>query len=177
VARAVAAHVNAIVVDGHNALHRLRIFGPTPEQARERLLDRVRAAAPRGATVFFDGHPGAGAFGGTEWRGITLRFAGDVEADDAIVDFVRSSRRPRSLVVVTDDLELAKRAEQLGASSLRVAQFLAEVADDPQEAADAKTCPDGFRPADFGLPDAVDLDRPPQGMEPRRRPRRFPPRG
>jgi len=153
-----------LVVDGHNALHRLRLVGPDREASRARLLSRVRAAAPRGATVFFDGHPGTGAFAGTEDRGISVRFSGDVEADHAIVELVRASSRPRRFVVVTDDLELARRVEQMGASSLRVAQFLADVA-----APDADDKPHGgtFTAADFDLPDEVDLNRPPSDLDAR----------
>lgn len=170
--------MNAVLVDGHNAMHRLRIAGPTPERARDRLLARVRAVSPRGATVFFDGHPGPGAFGGTEAGGVTVRFSGDAEADEAIVDSVRSSRRARNLVVVTDDLELAKRAEQLGASSLRVAQFFAEEAGVEADL-DAKAGAEGFTASDFGLPETIDLTRPPHELAPRppRAPRRIPPRG
>lgn len=172
-ARAVAPTVNhQTLVDGHNAMHRLRLAGAPVETLRERLVARVRAAAPRGATVFFDGHPSSGAFGGTEDRGVTVRYSGDREADEAIVEHVREARHPRRLVVVTDDLELARRAEQIGASSMRVAQFFADVS---APEAPEKPVSGGFCAADFGLPDEIDLTRAaPEGALPalpRRTPR------
>jgi len=180
----VSAH--EILVDGHNVAHRLRLAGAS-EAVCEQVVTRVRGAAPRGATVFFDGHPGSGAFGGTEHRGVTLRFSGGAEADQGIVDHVRQAKRPRAITVVTDDLELARRVEQLGASSLRVRQFFADlpyfsaVREPPP---DSKSAPGGFTAADFGLPEAVDSDRPSGNLDnhpdggapPRRRPRNLPKR-
>jgi predicted RNA-binding protein with PIN domain len=164
------------LVDGHNAMHRLRLSGGPVESLRARLVTRVRAAAPLGAVVYFDGHPSPGAFGGTEDRGVTVRYAGDREADEAIVEHVRDARHPRRLVVVTDDLELARRVEQLGASSMRVAQLFADV-----QVAEAPEKPvvGGFRAADFGLAEEIDLSQPAVNADgaaiPRRRPR-IPPR-
>ena len=147
-----------IVVDGHNAIHGLRLAGAPIEALRTRLVNRVRAAAPRGAAVFFDGHPGSGEFGGTTDRGVTVRYAGDREADEAIVEHVREARRPGRIVVVTDDLELARRVEQVGASSMRVAQLFADVEAPAED--EKRVTGVTFRAADFGLPETIDLDEP-----------------
>ena len=164
--------MNEFVVDGHNALHRLRLAGRGIAAIRAKLLTRVRAAAPRGAVVFFDGHPGSGEFGGTEDRGLTIRYAGSIEADQAIVDHIRAARHPQRITVITDDLELARRAEQVGAAAMRVGHFFA-VLDVPDP--DAKPGAAGFSAADFGLPETVDLDRPPGNLDtsapPGRRPK------
>ena len=85
-----------------------------------------------------------------------------------------ASKQPKRFVVVTDDLELARRVEQLGASSLRVGQFLADLDAPPLE---EKRHAPGFTAADFGLPETVDLDRPPEDVadsRPVRRPARRP---
>ena len=164
------------LVDGHNAAHRLRLRGGSVA-VREAVVDRVRALVRRGATVYFDGHPEPGAFGGTEIRGVTIRFSGTEVADDEIVAHVRTSKRPRTLTVVTDDLGLARRIEQLGAKSIRVGAFFSKVPKSPPHAVhhvpnEEIPATYGLRPADFGLPETVDLNDPPGNLDNRRPVRR-----
>ena len=151
-----------VLVDAHNAIHRLRVRGRDIEAMRAVIVARVRTIMPRGATVHFDGHPPAGAFGGTEDRGVTIRYSGSAEADDAILEELRATRTPGRYTVVTDDLELARRAEQLGAASVRIRHFFTEPAGHPrvQEShARARPTGDAFRPSDFDLPEIVDLTK------------------
>ncbi|MCE9637666.1 MAG: NYN domain-containing protein [Planctomycetes bacterium] len=157
------------LVDGHNAAHRLRLRGGSVK-VRETVIDRVRALVKRGAIVHFDGHPERGAFGGTEINGVTVRFSGSEVADNAIVAHVRASKKPRCLTVVTDDLELARRVEQLGAKSIRVGPFFAKVPKPPKlrvQVVPSVEAPAsyGVTAADFGLPETVDLDRPPADLD------------
>jgi hypothetical protein len=147
------------LVDGQNAIHALRMKGRDIAALRAALVARVRRHAPRGAHVHFDGHPPAGAFARTDDGGVEVQFSGDREADDAIAEIVRESRTPSRFVVVTDDLELARRVEQMGAQSARVAEFFA-AEDEPEGAGDAKSAPAGSTAADFGLPEIVDTDAP-----------------
>jgi hypothetical protein len=169
-----------VVIDGHNAAHRMRLSGGA-ESVRDQVVARARAAAPRGTavTVFFDGHPGAGAFGGSEHRGVTFRFSGDREADEAIVEHVRNARRPSRVTLVTDDLELARRAEQLGAVSIRIDAFFGGPRRGAarEREADRAQGPKGLTPADFGLPEHVDLDAPPAVLDAVNDPAESPPRG
>jgi YacP-like NYN domain-containing protein len=152
-----------VVVDGHNAAHRLRLAGGSAS-VREQVVRRARAAAVRGTavTVFFDGHPAAGEFGGTEHGGVTLRFSGDAEADDAIVDHLRRVQRPDNVTIVTDDRGLARRAEQIGAKTSGIDRFFGAPSKSPgrREHAEDKSAPAGLTAADFGLPDEVDLEAP-----------------
>lgn len=166
--------IRAIHVDGTNALHRL---GRSPSEpaddlpAEQRaLVSDVRRAASRqprrpDTTLHFDGFPRGGGFGGTEIEGVHVRFSGDREADEAIVEAVRGVRDPEAVLVVTDDAELARRLRQLGATTSGVAAFLG--ARRPERAERRETGDDvqkphvgGFTAADFGLPETIDTDDP-----------------
>lgn len=140
-----------LLLDGHNAMHRLRIRSKDHEAARNALLRRVET---RGlpATVFFDGH-------GTGRSGVV--FSGKRAADELILEAVRRSERPGTLLVVTDDREVSGRAAQLGARTSGVREFFGESGGAP--AAGTKRAFRGrlpkFTPADFGLPDRIDLSK------------------
>jgi predicted RNA-binding protein with PIN domain len=118
-----------VFVDGHNALHVLGVDAGNHEADRGALVrsvrERVRLLRP-GATVFFDGHPPPGEFAASQARGVRVVFSLHREADDAIVDAVRDADEPRRVLVVTDDLELARRVAQLGAVTARVRAFFAQ---------------------------------------------------
>lgn len=155
------------IVDGHNAIYRLRLPGDGIADLRRGLVKLVRAHVRRGAQVIFDGHPESGAFGRSDEDGVDVRYAGDREADEEIADVIRATRTPSRFTVVTDDLGLARRVEQMGAQSVRVRDFF----DDDEDArADDDTKPHGrratagFTAADFGLPDVIDLDAPPASL-------------
>jgi predicted RNA-binding protein with PIN domain len=165
--RSVVMH---FVVDGHNAIHRLRLDGQGIADLRRRLVKLVRAHVRRGAQVIFDGHPESGAFGRSDEDGVDVRYAGDREADEEIADVIRGTRTPSRYTVVTDDLALARRVEQMGAQSLRVREFFDE--DEPGRAADetkpqGRRATAGFSAADFGLPEVIDLNAPPPHLDPK----------
>jgi hypothetical protein len=146
-----------VFVDGHNALHALGVDAGGHEADRGALVARVRDLTRHGV-VFFDGHPPPGEFASSQARGVRVVFSLSREADEAIVDMLRDEDQTGRVVVVTDDLELARRARQLGARTSRVRPFFAR---EPSAAPGAPEKPgdaDGFTPADFGLPDVVDLD-------------------
>jgi hypothetical protein len=117
-----------VFVDGHNALNVLGVDAGNHEADRGALVrefrERVRRMRP-GATVFFDGHPPPGEFAVGQARGVRVVFSLHREADDAIVDAVRDADEPRRVLVITDDLELARRVAQLGATTARVRAFFA----------------------------------------------------
>ncbi len=144
------------LVDGHNALHALRISAADHGAERLLLLETVRTRTRR-AIVFFDGFPPPGEFVQTETKGVAVRFSERREADEAIVELVRDDARPARLTVVTDDLGLARRVEQMGAHTARIRDFfrvgVRETEDKPRDAG-------GFTASDFGLPDEIDLDTP-----------------
>lgn len=120
-----------VFVDGHNALNVLGVDAGNHEADRGTLIREVRERVRRlrpGATVFFDGHPPSGEFAASQARGVRVVFSLHREADDAIVDAVRDADDARCVLVVTDDLGLARRVQQLGAVTARVRAFFAETA-------------------------------------------------
>ncbi|MHC4729764.1 MAG: NYN domain-containing protein [Planctomycetota bacterium] len=150
------------LIDGHNALGALRIRAKTHEAARQALLRRVAAVAPR-ATVFFDAREAPRDLAESRRElGVDVYYCRRREADQAILDEVRATDDPRGLVVVTNDREVAGRAAQLGAQAVGVAEFLGP-ADRGGEAGEVRRPPrhpPRFTPGDFGLPDEVDLSDP-----------------
>ncbi|MCG3135270.1 MAG: hypothetical protein HMLKMBBP_02802 [Planctomycetes bacterium] len=169
-------HTDAVHVDGQNAIHSIALDEAMPragiDALRRRLVEIVAAACHGGhgrVTVHFDGHPPSGAFGKTRVDDVFVMFSGDREADEDMADAVRHAARPQTILVVTDDLELARRVTAMGARSARVSAFLAprgprhaEVPSEPE----AGSLAGGFTPADFGLPDRIDLDAPPPAASP-----------
>jgi len=147
-----------VLVDGHNALHRLGIRSSSHEADRRELLIRVRDADPE-AIVYFDArHAPRGLPATSREEGIRVVWCRRREADREILDHIRDADRPSEITVVTDDREVAGGAGQLGAGSLRVSAFFGGGSEEKREEKDA---PGGFRPEDFDLPGLVNLDHPP----------------
>jgi hypothetical protein len=134
--------------------------------------------------VFFDGHPPGGEFAASQVRGVRVVFSLHREADDAIVDAVRDADQAGQVLVVTDDLDLARRAAQLGAKSTRVRTFFAAAPTDAREGDEKPSGAGSAHAADAGgLTDDeiarmerahVSGERRTPGAPPRRRPRRSP---
>ncbi len=118
-----------VFVDGHNALNVLGVDAGNHEADRGTLVaavrERVRRMRP-GATVFFDGHPPPGEFAVGHARGVRVVFSLDREADELIVEAVRDADEPRRVLVITDDLGLARRVAQIGATTARVRAFFTQ---------------------------------------------------
>jgi hypothetical protein len=115
------------LLDGYNLAHWLagdRDLGP--EALRELLLAALAERRPRDArelTIFWDARGAwdrapSNAYG----AGVEERFV--PVADDAIVDLVAESPRPRDLKVVSRDREVTGRARQLGARTAGPAELL-----------------------------------------------------
>lgn len=159
-----------IHVDGTNALRRLGRETRDLVADQAWLLAAVRRIAvaetpAADATVHFDGFPRGGGWGGTEIDGVHVRFSGDREADEAIVESARRARRAETVLVVTDDAELAGRARQIGTSTVGVAAFFGPprpAATPRHEGDEDKPHVGGFTAADFGLPEVIDIDDPPR---------------
>ena len=82
-----------------------------------------------------------------------------------ILDRVRKAAHPEQLTVVTDDRELRRRAEQLGARWASVRDFFVGL-EPPAPDPDSKPVkgPEPLSAEDFGLPEEVDLDDPPDEL-------------
>jgi hypothetical protein len=166
-----------VLVDGHNALHALAASPPTDPDAALSLVVRraaARAASRRGRPsavrvhVVMDASPESPRAGGHGRDGAVSWSYARGSADDEIVRVVRlhdGKDGGAPIVVVTDDRELARRVAPLGAEVLGVAAWFEggparrgrrEGGDEPPE---RRIEGPAMRPQDFGLPDAVDLDR------------------
>lgn len=163
-----------ILVDGHNAIHRLGLHAATREGERHALLDRVRRLDAR-ATVFFDALHGSVLGGGPgREHGVAVRYCQRDIADHEIVREVRTllerdAREP--VLVVTDDHELAGRARQVGAQARGVEDWFGvrdEVALPPPSAARGPQ-DKPLSAADFGFAPGTPIDllgRGPAGAAP-----------
>ena len=123
-------------LDGNNLMRRPGVTADRAALIAE-LADRLRRTRAR-AVVFFDG-PSDGA--PTALGALSLRFAGGVSADDAIVAAIGRSSAPSDVIVVTADRDLARRARDAGAKSLDPEAFWARFGtgpspDDPKERVD-----------------------------------------
>jgi predicted RNA-binding protein with PIN domain len=125
--------VERLIVDGMN------VIGSRPTGwwrdragAKRRLVVRLRDfARSSGAdvTVVLDGRPLAGLPEGSH-NGVRVLYApkpGRNAADDRIVELVEADADPPSLLVVTSDGELRRRAQELRAEVLGSSQLLRRI--------------------------------------------------
>jgi len=156
-----------VLIDGHNALGALDIHGRTHEERRHALMSRVAGLSP-GATVFFDARRAPeGLFEREALHGILAIYCREREADDFILDAVRDSANPKQVTVVTNDRQIAGTARQHGAKAVAVEEFFRERRSAPGSSPTTlhqsrrRYVKFSFDPADFGLPDEIDLENPP----------------
>lgn len=156
----------------------LGITGPSHEAKRHALLRLVGVIAPN-AVVFFDARQAPADLWDTR-RELDVRvvYCREREADAFIIDRVREASDPHSLLVVSNDREVAGKAVQLGARARGVAEFFAGRPDRGANRAERDHAEEirsrtwkrlHYRPEDFGLPDEVDLENPGDDLAPERR--------
>ncbi len=108
------------LLDGNNLIGRER-GGRASEGDRKALVrevsDRLRRTRAR-VVLFFDGAGEALSLGS-----LSVRFAGGVTADEAILREIERSREPREATVVTADRDLLRRARDAGARALSPEEF------------------------------------------------------
>lgn len=121
------AGVGLLVVDGSNLLHALRAApssdgGPVPPPAA--LIGRLRGVVPSAIEIqlVFDGPPERGLGSARIASGLSVRYSGRRTADEAILDTIRNRPAGGALVegtlVVTDDRELIRSVQRLGARAV-----------------------------------------------------------
>jgi len=129
------------LVDGNNLLGRLIGGADATEEEKRAVQAKIAARVRNGRSsvvLFFDGEPVAGRREG--WLGnLTVRYAGNRTADDAIIEAVERSKARRDCHVVTDDRALAERARSRGARALSIADFWGRVGDEESPPGDRKT--------------------------------------
>lgn len=112
----------AYLLDGNNLIGAER-GGAASGEDRAALIrevsDRLRRTRAR-VILFFDGAGRPLSLGG-----LSVRFAGSLAADEAIVSEVARSRRPAETTVVTADRALARESRDAGAKTLSPAEFWA----------------------------------------------------
>jgi predicted RNA-binding protein with PIN domain len=128
------------LVDGNNLLGHLRGGpGASDEERRAvqaRIASRVRSGKSS-VVLFFDGEPEAGKR--EAWMGaLTVRYAGNRSADDAIIEAVERAKARRDCHVVTDDRGLAERARSRGARSLSISDFWGRLEDEAPAGGEGK---------------------------------------
>lgn len=118
-----------------------------------------------GATVYFDARNAPpGARGPGRECGVNVVYCKRREADEAILDAVREADDARHMLVVTNDRKVGGIAGQHGARRLGVREFFGPPGEAEAQELDRSRVIRGrwrFKPSDFGLPDDVDLENPP----------------
>lgn len=119
-----------LIIDGHNLIGALPDIQLNDPEDEARLLARLRgyrSVTGRDMVVFFDSGDlpvPAGRAAHLSSPGIAVYFSGPGQtADDAIVEYLRGRSQPGQYAVVTNDAELSRRVQALGASVLRADDF------------------------------------------------------
>jgi len=127
-----------ILIDGYNLLHAVGILGRgvgpgSLQRSRLALLNFLAESlqpdeVPH-TTVVFDAHdPPPGLPPAVEHRGLTVRFAGEYEdADSLIEELIRCDSAPRRLTVVSSDHRLHRAARRRKARAIDSDAWYAEV--------------------------------------------------
>ncbi len=117
------------IIDGYNVVKHASFSPPKASRdPRGALLERIRSQGLCGSlknrvTIVFDGFPGTG--GAVPLRGtIETVFSGEKSADDVIKRMVEQSGNPRTVIVVSDDREIAFYVKAAGAHCLGVEEFI-----------------------------------------------------
>ena len=146
------AGIDRLLIDGNNLLHRLS--GSADPGSLRLLLPGLQAAIPPTieAVVVLDGHPAPGTGRGHRVRrGMGIRHAGSLAADDALLNLVRdiAPHARAGTTLVSDDRSLADRARHLGVRTQRLAWLEGMLAD-----------------RGGGAGRSIGRSRPPQGPQP-----------
>lgn len=118
------------VVDGYNAINRSGAFGgKTLKDTRQAFLAYLENRRPQGSLrnrliVVFDGS--ADVLSCRNDCSFEIIFTKGETADDAIRKIVDEAARPKTMIVVTDDKELARGVRCRGAQVMDTRQFLKE---------------------------------------------------
>lgn len=103
-----------LIIDGNNLLHSLPRGDRNRSEVRRQVLEAVRQQRVR-VTVVFDGPPPTGTPELEHLGSVTVRYSGQLSADNVILDLV-SAGNAADWVVISDDRELRNLARELGAA-------------------------------------------------------------
>ena len=134
------------VIDGHNLIGQGVIPGIDLQQEDDevRLVDWLRpkkSYLSGKITLFFDGGIPGGTSNSLSGGGVTVIFAAQKRsnADRLILNKVRSSKSPKSITVVTNDIALREKLRSSGVKIIGAAEFIALIERKKQEAVAART--------------------------------------
>lgn len=111
-----------IIIDGCNLAY--KAYGASGDKEMASLIARLRDYYGRktiAVTIVFDSKAGEDVSHILPH----IKVYHSSSADDHIVKLVERSRRPQTLIVVTDDRAVANRVKSLGANLIRSTDFLA----------------------------------------------------
>lgn len=120
------------IIDGHNLIGALPDLDLSQPDDEVQLLARLRGyrarTGGRPMIVFFDSGDLPAQMQDPSSPGVQVRFAAPGQtADDAIVAYLHGRSQPGQYAVVTNDIGLAWRAREAGASVLRASDFAAKL--------------------------------------------------
>lgn len=158
--------VSVLLIDGNNLLHRMS--GSVEPGAQRLLIARLRGAIPPTlpTVLMLDGHAAQGTRRAERiGRGLEIRHAGSISADDALVRLIADSPHGErhALTIVSDDRSLVERARHLGARTQRL-NWLEAVMAAPNDAAAPQAGigrKGGVRPSRSDMPASQQPDREP----------------
>lgn len=120
-----------LLIDGHNligAMPGIDIADPDDEWQLVLRLRNYAAGRGRPVTVVFDSGAGPPPNWNLTGSGVTVRFASPgVTADAVILSMLRRSKRPRQVIVVTNDRDLASLVRAEGGQVRSASQFASQL--------------------------------------------------
>ncbi len=150
------------IIDGHNLIGALPDIDLGQPDDEAQLLARLRGyrahTGGQPMIVFFDSGDLPARMSDPSSPGMQVRFATPGQtADDAIVAYLRGRSQPGQYAVVTNDVGLAWRVREVGASVLRASDFAAKLGAlrrRPKTPPDDESAPDPRDPAFADIYDA-----------------------
>lgn len=120
------------IIDGYNALFKIKSLLRKPYQTREGFIQYISVSKPFGSirnrvTIVFDGTAGVVSNQKHFHAPINVIFAKNESADDLIIKIAKTENKSGEIIVVTDDREVREKTQLLGCSTLSVLQFFKDL--------------------------------------------------
>jgi len=120
------------IIDGYNALFKIKPLVKKPFQTREGFIHYLRIKKPFGSmrnkvTVVFDGSLNVSFKQKTSNAPIEVIFTRNETADDMIIRMAKNAKYPRAIIVITDDREIKEKVKLYGCATLSVLEFFKDL--------------------------------------------------
>jgi uncharacterized protein len=116
-------------IDGYNLMFRASRGGGDFQSSRQHFIEELNEKIQTvllDAIIVFDAQYQFGLGSRSRYRHLTVCFTDQGEtADDYIIEEIRSSPKPRQIILVTSDKNLAWRARQYHSKTISVEEFVA----------------------------------------------------